>query len=98
MQLSCANLPTNPPPVERYYQDPQWKYPEQAAFIPNSAIKQAQKLTDISAKEFAQFVTKLDLLNVQILQNFEYYNEQVFEQKAKYRLHSVCKIAYLVNP
>ncbi|RUA06972.1 MAG: hypothetical protein DSY43_00860 [Gammaproteobacteria bacterium] len=57
-----------------YYQDPQWQENQDPAFIPNSAIKQAQKILDISDDEFARFVTTPDTNDVKILQDFEYEN------------------------
>ncbi|MDC9714470.1 MAG: cupin domain-containing protein [Gammaproteobacteria bacterium] len=80
----------------QYYQDPQWQNTEQPALIPENAIKQAQKLLTINGVQFAEFVTKLDPLEVQQMQNFEYDNQdEVFNHSACYQLHPVCKIAYL---
>ncbi len=79
-----------------YYKDPQWNNSKQPALIPESAIAQAKILLDIDAVSFAQFVTKLDTLDIQNLQLFEYDNqEEKFDSRSVYQLHPVCKIAYL---
>ncbi|CAC9597665.1 FIG002776: hypothetical protein [uncultured Gammaproteobacteria bacterium] len=79
-----------------YYQDPQWRDIGQPALIPDSAIRQAQILLDIDSVQFAQFVTKLDAMDVQTLQLFEYENQdEDFDVCGRYQLYSVCKIAYL---
>jgi hypothetical protein len=45
--------------------------------------------------QFAQFVTKLDAMDVQTLQLFEYENQdEDFDVCGRYQLYSVCKIAY----
>lgn len=77
-----------------YYQDPPWKNTKHPSLIATSAIKQAQNLLDISATQFAQFVTKLQPYDSQILQNFQYSN-QTFDSNSRYHLHPACKIAYL---
>ena len=79
-----------------YYQDPQWCDIGQPALISDSAVQQAQILLDISGVQFAQFVTKLDVMDVQTLQLFEYENQdEGFDVCGRYQLYSVCKIAYL---
>ena len=79
-----------------YYQDPIWKNQQTPGLIPNSAVQMANKIAAISATEFAEFVTKLDTLDVQILQQFEYAQQTVkFQSDAVYQLHPACKIAYL---
>lgn len=79
-----------------YYQDPIWQNQQTPALIPNSAVQMANKIAVIGATEFAEFVTKLDTLDVQILQQFEYAQQAVkFEADTVYQLHPACKIAYL---
>jgi 50S ribosomal protein L16 3-hydroxylase len=78
----------------QYYQDPIWKNHNTPALIPSSAINQAQKILNITAEEFACFVTRLDALDVQLLQHFE-VNE--FDKSACYQLHPSCKISYLLE-
>ena len=78
----------------QYYQDPVWDNQNTPALIPNSAINQAQQILDISAEEFACFITQLDTLDIQLLQHFE---PGVFEHQAHYQLHPSCNIAYLLN-
>jgi ABC-type lipoprotein release transport system permease subunit len=43
--------------------------------IPDSAIQQAQTLLEIDGVSVAKFVTKLDTMDVQNLQLFEYDNQ-----------------------
>ncbi|SFV86271.1 FIG002776: hypothetical protein [hydrothermal vent metagenome] len=83
---------TRPKNSDIYYQDPEWQENQDPNLIPESAIKQAQKLLDISAEQFAQFVTKLDPSDIQILQEleYEYPNKPITS-------HSVSKIAHLKN-
>jgi len=79
-----------------YYQDPVWDRESCPARIPDSALKMANRISEISAIGFAEFVTKLDPLDQQILQQFEYQQQGVeFNSHADYRLHSACKIAYV---
>jgi 50S ribosomal protein L16 3-hydroxylase len=81
----------------QYYQDPIWDNTNMPALIPDSAIQVANKTSEISAIDFAKFVTKLDTLDVQILQQFEYTQQGIeFEPGQVYQLHSACKIAYLL--
>lgn len=81
---------------QSYYQDPQWHNTKQPALIPNSAIQQAQTLLEIDAVSVAKFVTKLDTMDRQNLQLFEYDNQnEDFNSHGNYQLHSVCKVAYL---
>ncbi len=81
----------------QYYQDPIWDNTNTPALIPDSAIQVANKTSEISAIDFAKFVTKLDTLDVQILQQFEYTQQGIeFEPGQIYQLHSACKIAYLL--
>ncbi|MDB3972125.1 hypothetical protein N9400_01665 [Candidatus Thioglobus sp.] len=81
----------------QYYQDPIWDNTNTPALIPDSAIQVANKTSEISAIDFAKFVTKLDTLDVQILQQFEYTQQDIeFEPGQVYQLHSACKIAYLL--
>ncbi|MDC0390770.1 cupin domain-containing protein [Candidatus Thioglobus sp.] len=81
----------------QYYQDPIWDNTNTPALIPDSAIQVANKTSEISAIDFAKFVTKLDTLDVQILQQFEYTQQGIeFEPGQVYQLHSACKIAYLL--
>ena len=80
----------------RYYQDPVWNTENCPAQIPDSALKMANKISEISAADFAEFVTKLDPLDQQILQQFEYQQQGVeFDAHAAYQLHPACKIAYV---
>jgi len=82
----------------QYYQDPIWVNTNTPALIPDSAIQMANKTSEISAIDFAKFVTKLDTLDVQILQQFEYAQQGIeFEPGQIYQLHSACKIAYLLS-
>jgi 50S ribosomal protein L16 3-hydroxylase len=88
------NLPNEKSAI--YYQDPIWHTNNSPAFIPDSALKRANKIAKISAKEFAKFVTKIDFLEQKILQQLEYEQQQLaFNTQAIYQLHSVCKIAYI---
>jgi 50S ribosomal protein L16 3-hydroxylase len=81
----------------QYYQDPIWDNTNTPALIPDSAIQVANETSEISAIDFAKFVTKLDTLDVQILQQFEYTQQGIeFEPGQVYQLHSACKIAYLL--
>jgi 50S ribosomal protein L16 3-hydroxylase len=78
-----------------YYRDPTWSNPSTPAFIPDSAIKMANKISNINAFDFSKFVTKLDILDQKILQQFEYEQLNLaFNPDATYQLHAVCKIAY----
>ncbi len=79
--------------ADGYYQDPLWQAQNTPAFIPQSAVQQAQKILDIDAGAFAKFVTKLDPLDAQIMQ---YHESDVFDKSAQYQLHPACKIAYLL--
>ena len=80
----------------RYYQDPVWNTENCPAQIPDSALKMANKISEISAADFAEFVTKLDPLDQQILQQFEYQQQGVeFDAHVAYQLHPACKIAYV---
>lgn len=80
----------------RYYRDPVWHSADAPARIPDAAVERANSIAEISAIEFAQFVTKLDPLDQQILQQFEYEQQgEVFDPDADYQLHPACKIAYL---
>ena len=80
----------------QYYQDPIWDGHQTPALIPNSAVQMANKINAISAVDFAKFVTKLDTLDRQILQQFEYQQQALeFNTNANYQLHPACKIAYL---
>jgi len=79
-----------------YYQDPVWSRESCPARIPDSALKMANKISEISAVGFAEFVTKLDPLDQKILQQFEYQEQGVeFDGNADYQLHPACKIAYI---
>ncbi|MDG2353506.1 MAG: cupin domain-containing protein [Gammaproteobacteria bacterium] len=77
----------------QYYQDPIWDNQNTPALIPNSATTQAQKILNISAEDFACFVTQLDTLDVKLLQHFE---ADKFDKNARYQLHPSCNIAYLL--
>ncbi|WXT99956.1 MAG: 50S ribosomal protein L16 3-hydroxylase [Catillopecten margaritatus gill symbiont] len=81
---------TCPKNLDTYYQDPEWQENQDPNFIPESALKQAQKLLDINAEQFAQFVTKLDTNDVKILQEFEYENPN-----EPLTSHPASKIAYI---
>ena len=78
---------------KNYYQDPTWDNTHSPALIPTSAVEQAQKILDISADDFAEFITKPDTLDEQLLQHFE---AGVFDSQAQYKLHPSCKVAYLL--
>ena len=79
-----------------YYQDPIWSVNKEPALIPNTAIQMANKLSTISDTDFAKFVTNLDSSAVQILQEFEYNQQDLkFKFGSAYQLHPACKIAYL---
>jgi 50S ribosomal protein L16 3-hydroxylase len=79
-----------------HYQDPTWNIKKTPALIPNNAIQMANKLSNISDTDFAKFVTNLDSLAVQILQEFEYSQQGIeFKFGPTYQLHPACKIAYL---
>jgi 50S ribosomal protein L16 3-hydroxylase len=81
---------------DQYYQDPIWDGHQTPALIPNSAVQMANKINPISATDFAKFVTKLDTLDRQILQQFEYQQQALkFNANSSYQLHPACKIAYL---
>lgn len=81
---------------DAYYQDPIWKNDKIPAFIPKSAISQANKIAPITGEAFAEFVTKLDTLDQKILQQFEYQQQTLeFDVNAIYQLHPVCKVAYI---
>jgi len=73
-----------------YYQDPEWCNVKEPNLIPDSAVKQAQKLLDIRPEQFAQFVTKLDTNDVKIQQDYEYQFPDVPITE-----HPTCKTAYL---
>lgn len=75
-----------------YYQDPEWCATKAPHLIPDSAVKQAQKLLDIRPEQFAQFVTKLDTNDVKIQQDYEYQFPD-----APITEHPTCKTAYLCN-
>ncbi len=86
----------NQPHADQYYVDPIWNDEQTPAFIPQSAVQAANKIAHISAADFAKFVTRLDSLDQKILQQLEYQQQGLdFNIKALYRLHAVCKIAYL---
>ena len=88
------NCPINK--IDNYYQDPIWNNNQTPASIPNSAVESANKVSAISAIDFAKFVTKLDTLDQQILQNTEFdLQYETFNNNTTYQLHPVCKIAYL---
>ncbi len=92
------NKPCPKEQANQYYQDPTWDNTNTPALISNSAIKQANKILNMSAHEFAKFVTKLDILDSQILQNFEFdIQTENFNINAHYELHPVCKVAYLLE-
>ncbi len=78
----------------QYYQDPIWHNQNTPALIPDSAIDQAHKILDITAEEFACFITQPDTLDMQILQHFD---PGVFKPKAHYQLHPSCNTAYLLD-
>jgi len=81
---------------DSYYQDPVWSIDNCPALIPDSALKMANKISRISAVGFAEFVTKLDPLDQQILQQFEYQQQGIeFDSNTNYQLHPACKIAYV---
>jgi 50S ribosomal protein L16 3-hydroxylase len=81
---------------QSYYQDPQWCHTKQPALIPDSAIQQVQTWLEIDGVSVAKFVTKLDTMDVQNLQLFEYDNQnEDFDSHGNYQLHPVCKVAYL---
>jgi 50S ribosomal protein L16 3-hydroxylase len=82
--------------LDTYYQDPKWQENQTPALIPESAIQQAQKILTISPQQFAQFVTQLEMTDVQSLQLFEYDNQgENFNPQHDYQLHPACKVAYL---
>ncbi len=84
--------------INNYYQDPCWINEDSPALIPDSAITKANEILAISANEFAKFATKLDILDSQILQDIEFNIQgKIFDKNATYKLHNVCKIAYLLN-
>ncbi len=76
---------------QQYYQDPVWESQNTPALIPSSAITQAQTILKINADDFARFVTRLDALDVQLMQHFE---AGEFDKEGCYQLHPSCKIAY----
>ncbi len=79
-----------------YYQDPVWDSEPRPAHIPDSAVKMANQISEISTAGFAEFVTKLDPLDRQIMQQFEYQQQGVeLDGSAEYRLHPACKVGYL---
>ncbi len=79
-----------------YYQDPTWTNQDTPALITNSAIKKANEIAPINAINFAKFVTKLDTLDQQILQNIQFNDQdECFNANLNYELYPVCKIAYL---
>lgn len=93
-QEMFAKTPHNTDDV--YYQDPIWSVNKEPALIPNTAIQMANKLSTISDTDFAKFVTNLDSSAVQILQEFEYNQQDLkFKFGPTYQLHPACKIAYL---
>ena len=93
-QEMFAKTPHNTDDV--YYQDPAWSVNKEPALIPNTAIQMANKLSTISDTDFAKFVTNLDSSAVQILQEFEYNQQDLkFKFGPAYQLHPACKIAYL---
>jgi len=93
-QEMFAKTPHNTDDV--YYQDPIWSVNKEPALIPNTAIQMANKLSTISDTDFAKFVTNLDSSAVQILQEFEYNQQDLkFKFGPAYQLHPACKIAYL---
>lgn len=93
-QEMFAKTPHNTDDV--YYQDPAWSVNKEPALIPNTAIQMANKLSTISDTDFAKFVTNLDSSAVQILQEFEYNQQDLkFKFGPTYQLHPACKIAYL---
>ncbi|HIF46835.1 cupin domain-containing protein [Candidatus Thioglobus sp.] len=93
-QEMFKDLPQSNP--NDYYRDPIWTNNQTPALIPKSAFKVANDISKISAADFAKFVTKLDSLDQKILQQFEYQQQGLeFNADTIYRLHSVCKIAYI---
>ncbi|MDC9726493.1 MAG: cupin domain-containing protein [Candidatus Thioglobus sp.] len=79
-----------------YYQDPTWANQDTPALIPKSAIQKANEIALIDAINFTKFVTKLDTLDQQILQNFQFNDQdECFNTNLNYELYPVCKIAYL---
>ncbi len=82
----------------QYYQDPVWSTDNPPGLIPDSAIEQAREMAPISDQEFAKLVTKLDMLDQQHLQAFEFDNQDAsFNAQATYQLHPSCKVAYLAS-
>ncbi len=79
-----------------YYQDPTWINQDTPALITNSTIKKANEIAPINAINFAKFITKLDTLDQQILQNLQFSDQdKCFDANLNYELYPVCKIAYL---
>ncbi|SMN11391.1 FIG002776: hypothetical protein [uncultured Candidatus Thioglobus sp.] len=84
--------------ADRKYIDPEWTNTDRPAFIPPAAIKQAQHLLNITPQQFAQVVTKLDALDVEKQQIFEYNNQnEAFDANAIYELYPIYRVAYLDN-
>jgi 50S ribosomal protein L16 3-hydroxylase len=76
-----------------YYKDPVW-HTQPPALIPKQAVEQANILTSITTKEFAEFVTQTDLIDEEILQYGEQYT---FDSNLYYQLHPAITIAYTTD-
>ena len=77
-----------------HYQDPIWNG-KNTALIDENALKSANKLTNITIIEFAEFVTKTDLNDEEILQELEV--DEIFDKDKIYILNPCLKIAYTEN-
>jgi 50S ribosomal protein L16 3-hydroxylase len=78
-----------------YYQDPTWNIGDHPGLITQSAIDNANKLSRISPHDFACFATKIDNIDLNILQNFQFQTQsEEFDKNIKYLLHPSSKVAY----
>jgi 50S ribosomal protein L16 3-hydroxylase len=85
-----------------YYADPKWNNDKNwnsdktPALITKQAIKNANDLTKISDGDFAEFITKTDLFDEELLQEQSQEQElEDFDKNKTYQLSSCIKVAYL---
>jgi 50S ribosomal protein L16 3-hydroxylase len=80
-----------------YYQDPEWK-DDSTALIPEDAINAAEAFLDLSVLPehyFGSFVTKLDPLDEQSMNEISTYEQlETLDINAIYELQPHCRIAY----
>jgi 50S ribosomal protein L16 3-hydroxylase len=84
-----------------YYQDPEWQESDPTALIPKIAINQAKSFlegVDLADDFFGTFVTKLDPMDEQSMNEISAYAElEPLELEAIYELQPCCRIAYQLS-